>query len=102
MESANTYPQICFEVGLSCETCTGGTARQLAAVCKGLRGRAVGQLFVQLYPNPACSPMHSHFAACYREGASDEEMAPAAVSTEAAEQRREVTFARPRAMRAVA
>jgi len=27
----------------------------------------VGQMFVQLYPHPACSKMHSHFAQAYRE-----------------------------------
>ncbi len=26
----------------------------------------VGQMFVQLYPDPACSRMHSHFAEAYR------------------------------------
>lgn len=97
MNDANNYPQICSEVGLTCESCTSSTARDLAAICKGLRGKAVGQLFVQIYPNPACAPMHSHFAACYREG-EGELAAPAAAEQE----RREVTFARPRAMRAVA
>jgi hypothetical protein len=27
----------------------------------------VGQMFVQLYPHPACSPMHGHFAQAYRD-----------------------------------
>jgi hypothetical protein len=26
----------------------------------------VGQMFVQLYPDPACSRMHAHFAEAYR------------------------------------
>ncbi len=71
MNSANTYPQICSEVGLSCEKCTSGTARELAAICKGLRGKAIGQLFVQIYPNSACSPMHSYFAEQYRQAGSE-------------------------------
>jgi hypothetical protein len=67
MNAANDYPRICSEVGLDCQTCTKGTARQLAAICKNLRGKAIGELFVQLYPNMACTPMRSHFAACYLE-----------------------------------
>jgi hypothetical protein len=30
-----------------------------------LRGKAIGQLFVQLYPDPACAPAHKLFAAHY-------------------------------------
>jgi hypothetical protein len=26
----------------------------------------IGQLFVQIYPNSACAPMHAHFADAYR------------------------------------
>jgi hypothetical protein len=62
----NNYPQLCFDFGLTCETCTEETASQLAKSCKGLRGKAIGQLFVQIHPNPACSKMHSHFAEAYR------------------------------------
>jgi hypothetical protein len=98
MNSANNYPQICSEVGLTCESCTSSTARELAAICKGLRGKAVGQLFVQIYPDPACAPMHSYFAACYREGTGESDAVPVV----AIQERREVTFARGRAMRAVA
>lgn len=98
MSSANTYPQICLEVGLNCEDCTSAAARQLAAICKGLRGKAVGQLFVQIYTDPACARMHSHFAASYREGADEATSGPQVVL----EHRREVTFARPRALCAVA
>ena len=61
----NTYPRICHEVGLDCETCTEGTARNLAKVCTGLRGKMIGQLFVQIYTDPACSKMHAHFAEAY-------------------------------------
>jgi hypothetical protein len=71
----NTYPQICFEVGLTCKVCTSASARQLAQVCKGLRGKMIGQLFVQLYPNSACAPMHAHFADCYRASADEMEVA---------------------------
>ena len=69
MDSAldNNFPQSCREVGLDCKTCTGATARELASVCKNLRGKMVAQLFVQLYPDPACAKMHAHFAAAYRE-----------------------------------
>jgi hypothetical protein len=61
----NTYPRICQEVGLDCETCTEGTARHLAKVCKGLHGKMIGQMFVQIYSDPACSKMHGHFAEAY-------------------------------------
>jgi hypothetical protein len=54
-------------VGLTCEACTSETARHLAAVCKGLKGKMVGQLFVQIYPRSACARMHSHFAEAYRQ-----------------------------------
>jgi hypothetical protein len=70
----SNYPQFCINVGLDCETCTGETARQVAQTCRGLRGKAIGQLFVQIHPHSACSRMHAHFAACYRD-ASREAMA---------------------------
>jgi len=56
-----------MEVGLSCEECTSSTARQVARICKGLRGKMLAQMFVQLYPDPACSRMHAHFAQAYRD-----------------------------------
>ena len=40
----DNIPQICSEVGLTCESCTAETARHLAAVCKGLPGNAVGSV----------------------------------------------------------
>src|SRR5580704_6772983 len=64
-QAMNSYPGICSEVGLDCETCTEGTARNLAKVCKGLRGKMIGQLFVQIYTDPACSRMHAHFEDAY-------------------------------------
>jgi hypothetical protein len=70
-EYENNYPSMCIEVGLGCEECTASTARELARVCTGLRGKAVAQLFVQIYTDPACARMHAHFSAAYRE-ASDE------------------------------
>jgi hypothetical protein len=76
---SETYPQLCISVGLTCEICTTETARQLARTCKGLRGKMIGQLFVQIYPQPACAKMHTQFAAKYRE-ASAEPLAMAAVA----------------------
>jgi hypothetical protein len=67
-----SYPSLCVEVGLTCEECTSNTAREVARVCKGLRGKMVGQMFVQLYPHPACSPMHAHFAQAYRDASPKE------------------------------
>ena len=77
--SPDDYPRLCHEVGLDCETCTSETARQLAKACKGLRGKLIGQLFVQIHPYSACARMHGHFAASYRE-ASGETLAMAAVA----------------------
>jgi hypothetical protein len=65
-----SYPALCMEVGLTCQACTAGTAMQLAQTCKGLRGKMIGQLFVQIHPNPACAPMHAHFAQSYRDAAA--------------------------------
>jgi hypothetical protein len=70
----NTYPRICHEVGLDCETCTEATARSLAKVCKGLKGKLIGQLFVQIYTDPACSKMHVHFAAAYMTASVERKM----------------------------
>ena len=99
----DNYPRICSEVGLNCQTCTAATARNLAAVCKGLRGKAVSQLFVQIYPNSACSPMHSHFAAEYRDASTElRAKLVTELPAEPVSSRREVIFARPRAMAAVA
>jgi hypothetical protein len=68
METAlgNNYPRQCIESGLTCEACTSESARQLAAICKGLKGKMIGQMFVQIYPDSACAPMHSYFAEAYR------------------------------------
>ena len=68
----DTYPNICLEVGLTCEACTSNTAREVARVCKGLRGKALNQMFTQLYPDPACSRMHGHFAQAYRDASPKE------------------------------
>jgi hypothetical protein len=64
-------PQSCSEVGLNCRDCVAESARQVAEVCRGLRGGMIGQLFVQIYADPACAPMHGHFAACYREASGE-------------------------------
>ncbi len=69
------YPQLCFDVGLTCESCTTGTAQQLAAVCKGLRGKMIRQLFVQIHPHPACERMHAHFTASYLVASSEPPLA---------------------------
>ena len=60
----------CSATGLSCEACTSQTATELARTCKGLRGRMVAQMFVQLYPEPGCSRMHANFAAVYKSASS--------------------------------
>ena len=98
----DTSPQICSEVGLVCESCIAGTARDLASVCKGLRGKMIGQLFVQIHPNSACAPMHKRFAARYRE--ASQALAATVPGTVVAPMpmRREMMFARPRRMAAVA
>jgi hypothetical protein len=104
--SNDNIPQICSEVGLTCESCTAETARNLAVVCKGLPCKKIAQLFVQIYPNSACAPMHRRFAAHYHEATAA--LAEAVVETvvalveEPLPQRREVKFARPRIMTAVA
>jgi hypothetical protein len=67
-----SYPNACIEVGLTCEECTSHTAREVARVCKGLRGKMLGQMFVQLYPHPACSPAHASFAQAYRDASPRE------------------------------
>jgi hypothetical protein len=76
----NTYPRICHEVGLDCETCTEAAARSLAKVCKGLRGKTIGQLFVQIYTDPACSKMHGHFAEAYLAASCEGPLAMAAMA----------------------
>ncbi len=100
--SDDNFPQICSEVGLSCESCTAETAKQVAAVCKGLAGKMIGQLFVQIYPNSACAPMHRHFAAHYREASAVQTAIVVNTAEESAFERREVGFVRSRIMVAVA
>lgn len=91
------YPGICQEVGLSCTSCTEDAATSLAAVCKGLRAKAVTQLFHQIYPQPACARMGAHFARCYRAASRDEVSPPERLPV-----RSEMTGIRPRPMAAVA
>lgn len=76
----NSYPRICHEVGLDCETCTGDTARHLAKVCKGLRGKTIGQMFVQIYTDPACARMHIHFSEEYMAASVEGTMVMAAMA----------------------
>jgi hypothetical protein len=91
------YRRTCSEAGLNCESCTRATAHQLAAICKGLRGKMIAQLFVQIYPNSACAPMHGHFATCYLDASTVH-----VVSTQPRPLRKESAPARPRAFAAVA
>ena len=100
--SNDNIPQICSEVGLTCESCTAETARNLAAVCKGLPGKMVAQLFVQIYPNSACAPMHRRFAIHYQEASAALAETVAVPVEELIPQRREVGTAGPRIMAAVA
>ena len=72
----NNYPRLCLEVGLNCEACTRETASQLAQCCQGLRGKMIGQLFVQIHPHPACVRMHAHFAECYRIASAEARREP--------------------------
>jgi len=76
----NSYPQLCLDVGLTRESCTAGSARQLAAVCKGLRGKTILQLFVQIHTHSACARMHAHFAASYRDASRPEPLAAIAAA----------------------
>jgi hypothetical protein len=64
-------PAICREVGLSCKRCTEDSAHSLAAACKGLRGKAIAQLFHQIYPVSACAPMSSHFVRAYKTASAN-------------------------------
>jgi hypothetical protein len=100
--SSENIPQICSEVGLTCESCTAETARHLAAVCKGLPGKVIAQLFVQIYPNSACAPMHRRFAAHYQEASAALAETVVTLVEEPLPQRREVKAARSRMMAAVA
>src|SRR2546421_5386184 len=70
-EYANHPQMTCPEAGLGCEGCTTHTARELAQVCKGLRGKMISQMFVQLYPAPECSRMHAQFAAAYKDASQE-------------------------------
>lgn len=65
----DTYPSLCINMGLTCQACTEESARHLATTCLGLRGPAVRQLFVQIYPDPACSAMAWHFERSYKGAA---------------------------------
>jgi hypothetical protein len=68
-------PEICRSVGLSCKSCTEDSAKSLASVCKGLKGKAVTQLFYQIYPVSACSSMRSHFTRAYKEASKEQSAA---------------------------
>jgi hypothetical protein len=94
-------PGICREVGLTCKRCTEDSAASLAVTCKGLRTKAVVQLFHQIYPHSACASMSSHFAKSYR-AASQMPLLLLEFEISAPSLRKEVTSIRPRRMAAVA
>jgi len=66
----DSYPSLCINMGLTCEDCTTESARHLAKTCRGLRGPSVRQLFVQIYPDPACSAMAARFEKSYQEAST--------------------------------
>jgi hypothetical protein len=70
-EPGGNRPQSCLEVGLNCRDCAADGGRQLARAVKGLRGKMISQLFVQIYSDPACARAHAHFADGYREASGD-------------------------------
>jgi hypothetical protein len=72
-------PNICLEVGLGCAACTSSSAREVARLVKGLRGKAIAQLFVQIHSYPECARMHAHFAAAYMEASIETPRKPAVV-----------------------
>jgi hypothetical protein len=61
----------CQEAGLDCSFCIRHTAGQLARVSQGLPPRTLTQLFVELYPDPACASMHARFGAAYRQASEE-------------------------------
>ncbi len=78
--SEDTYPRLCLATGLTCEACTGETARQLAQVCKGLKGKIIGQMFVQIHNHSACARMHAQFAKSYHAASAEKAKELAAVA----------------------
>jgi hypothetical protein len=80
LPAENDYPRLCHQTGLTCHECTKETARQLAQACKGLRGKMIGQLFVQIHPHQACARMHAHFAESYRTAMIETQTPVAAVA----------------------
>lgn len=61
------YPAFCRNEGLTCGACTSNAARHLASVCRGLNNRGLNAMFTQIYTNPACAPMASHFRQAYHQ-----------------------------------
>jgi len=76
----NSYPRLCASVGLECKACTEGTARNLHNICKGLKGKMIGQMFVQIHPDPACAKMHAHFTESYLAAAAEKPLVLSAVA----------------------
>ena len=62
----DTYPDLCLDVGKDCHSCVRTTALEAAKVCPGMKGKALGQLFVLLYPISGCAPMAKRFGQEYR------------------------------------
>lgn len=94
-------PEICREVGLTCKRCTEDSARSLAGVCKGLRGKAITQLFHQIYPVAACAPMSAHFGRAYKAAAAQAESDVPVLDIRPPFEKREVTSVRRKAYMAV-
>jgi hypothetical protein len=72
----SNYPSVCFDLGMDCISCVQETARESAKVCPGLKGKAIGQIFVLLYPKAACAPMHQQFAVEYLRAPGELDVAP--------------------------
>jgi len=59
------HPDTCSTLGLECGSCMRNAAASVAQICGGLDGRAIQQIFVQLYPSSGCRPMAATFEAEY-------------------------------------
>lgn len=65
LDERDRDPQSCLAVGLDCRSCVCRSAENVAAICHGMTPRAVHNIFVQLYPSPACAGMAMAFESAY-------------------------------------
>lgn len=61
------HPDNCSQLGLGCQSCMSGAARQLARVSPGMRSSGAVMLFRIMFEQPVCRVQEDSFLHSYQQ-----------------------------------